>query len=190
MQGVSMKQGFFFGLIAMVMMVPSVWAQTRETAGTDQVQVGRYTTQSAQPTAELAEPLSVNAQLNFPRQTVSTVGQALDYTLIRTGYRMVDPMALSDQARSFLNLPLPESQRRMGPYSVRTILQILLSQTWTLNTDAISRQVWFELAGTSTAASAPTVARTVIQEPKVSQAEPINTSDADAKREAKLLYRK
>ena len=185
-----MKQGFFFSLIAMVMMVPSVWAQMRETACTDQVQVGRYTTQSAQPTAELAEPLSVNAQLNFPRQTVSTVGQALDYTLIRTGYRMVDPMALSDQARSFLNLPLPESQRRMGPYSVRTILQILLSQTWTLNTDAISRQVWFELAGTATAASAPTVARTVIQEPKVSQAEPINTSDADAKREAKLLYRK
>lgn len=185
-----MKQGFFFGLIAMVMMVPSVWAQTRETAGTDQVQVGRYTTQSAQPTAELAEPLSVNAQLNFPRQTVSTVGQALDYTLIRTGYRMVDPMALSDQARSFLNLPLPESQRRMGPYPVRTILQILLSKTWSLKTDAISRQVWFELADTTSAASAPVVARTVSREPTEQLVEPVTSSDVDAKRDAKLMYRK
>jgi hypothetical protein len=66
----------------------------------------------------------------------------------------------------------------------------LLSQTWTLKTDAISRQVWFELAGTATAVSAPTVARTVVQEPKVQQPEPINSSDADAKRDAKLLYRK
>ena len=184
MQGVSMKQGFFFGLIAVVLMVPTAWAQTRLVAGGDQVQVGRYTTQSAQPAAELAEPLSVYAQLNFPRQTVATVGQALDYTLIRTGYRMVDPMALSDQARSFLNLPLPESQRRMGPYSVRTILQTLLSQTWTLKTDAISRQVWFELEGSDSATASPVAA---VPEQTVQPAQPVVPQQSVANSDAQAM---
>jgi len=145
MQGVSMKHGFFLGLIAMVLAVPTTWAQTRLVAGGDQVQVGRYTTQSAQPPAELAEPLSVYAQLNFPRQTVATVGQALDYTLMRTGYRLVNVDQLSERARRFLTLPLPESQRRVGPYAVKTILETLLGTAWTLRSDPISRQVWFEL---------------------------------------------
>jgi type IV pili sensor histidine kinase/response regulator len=186
MQGVSMKQGFFCGLIAVVLMVPTTWAQTRQTAGTDQVQVGRYTTQSAQPSAELGEPLSVNAQINFPRQTVSTVGQALDYTLIRTGYRMVDPMALSEQARSFLSLPLPESQRRMGPYSAKNILRILLGSAWTLKTDPITRQVWFELAG---AVNTPTVAQTVLHAPELQPAAPANAWDVDPQREVEIMYR-
>ncbi len=140
-----MKQGFFLGLIAMVMMGQTAWAQTRLVDGGEQLQVGRYTTQSAQPPAELSDPLSVYAQLNFPRQAVATVGQALDYTLMRTGYRLVDIEALGDRARRFLSLPLPESQRRVGPYSVKNILEILLGSAWTLKTDPISRQVWFEL---------------------------------------------
>jgi type IV pili sensor histidine kinase/response regulator len=184
MQGVSMKQGFFFGLIAVVLMVPTAWAQTRLVAGGDQVQVGRYTTQSAQPAAELAEPLSVYAQLNFPRQTVATVGQALDYTLIRTGYRMVDPEALSDHARSFLNLPLPESQRRMGPYSVRTLLQVLLGNAWTLRSDPISRQVWFELDGTETAPATPVAA---VPEQTAQPSQPVPPQHSAANRDAQAM---
>ena len=83
------------------------------------VQVGRYTTQAGAPTESLSDPLSVYAQLSYPRQTVNTVGEALAHTLVRTGFRLVPAEALEEAARNFLALPLPESQRRMGPHRER-----------------------------------------------------------------------
>src|SRR5690606_15968085 len=86
------------------------------------------------------------AQLSYPRQAVESVGAALNYTLMRTGYRLVENDALTPSARAFLQLPLPESQRRMGPYQVRTILATLLGPAWALHIDPVTRQVWFSLA--------------------------------------------
>lgn len=180
-----MKQGFFLGLIAMVMMGQAAWAQTRLVDGGEQLQVGRYTTQSAQPPAELSDPLSVYAQLNFPRQAVATVGQALDYTLMRTGYRLVDIEALGDRARRFLSLPLPESQRRVGPYSVKTILEILLGSAWTLKTDPISRQVWFELDAVEPASPSASPANVA---PKASESTQAPVKDARAEHATTLSY--
>ena len=114
----------------------------------------------------------------------ATVGQALDYTLIRTGYRMVDPEALSDQARSFLNLPLPESQRRMGPYSVKTLLQVLLGNAWALRSDPISRQVWFELEGSGSAPAAPVAA---VPEQTVQPAQPVVPQQSVANSDAQAM---
>lgn len=145
MQGASMKQGFFVGLITTIFAMNSAWAQPTLVDNGAQVQIGRYTTQGIVPPTELVNPLSVYAQLNFPRQTVQTVGQALDYTLMRTGYRLVNPSALSEQARRFLDLSLPESQRQVGPYQVQAILTTLLGTSWRLMQDPITRQVWFEL---------------------------------------------
>lgn len=121
------------------------WAQAR-LVGVDQVQIGRYSTQASLPPSELADPLATYAQLAFPRQAVETVGQALNYTLMRTGYRLVELDALTPSARAFLDLPLPESQRRMGPFDVRSILTVLLGSAWTLHTDPVTRLVWFSLA--------------------------------------------
>lgn len=121
------------------------WAQAR-LVGADQVQIGRYSTQASAPPSELADPLATYAQLAFPRQAVETVGQALNYTLMRTGYRLVELDALTPSARAFLDLPLPESQRRMGPFDVRSILTVLLGSAWTLHTDPVTRLVWFGLA--------------------------------------------
>jgi conjugative transfer region protein (TIGR03748 family) len=157
MQGASMKQGFFFGLLATAFVMNSAWAQTQIVDQGKQVQVGRYTTQGTVPPPELVNPLAVYAQLNFPRQTVQTVGQALDYTLMRTGYRLVDSTALSEQARRFLGLPLPESQRQLGPFPVEAILTTLLGTSWRLLQDPITRQVWFELPA-SLSEMAPTEA--------------------------------
>ena len=64
------------------------WAQVR-VVDADQVQIGRYSTQAAEPPAELADPLAIYAQLSYPRQAVESVGAALNYTLMRTGYRLV-----------------------------------------------------------------------------------------------------
>ena len=119
-----------------------VFAQTVTPDGS-QVQVGRYTTQAGTPTESLADPLAVFAQLSYPRQTVATVGDALAHTLVRTGFRLVPAEALDESARNFLSLPLPESQRRMGPHRVSDLLKTLLGPAWQLHSDPVSRQVWF-----------------------------------------------
>jgi type IV pili sensor histidine kinase/response regulator len=108
-----------------------------------QMQVGRYTTMAADLPEVAARPLDVYAQLNFPRQVVQTVGDAIRYTLMRTGWRLVDQGALQPQAARLLDLPLPESQRTVGPYRVRTVLQVLTGQSWTWHEDQVQRQVWF-----------------------------------------------
>ena len=114
-----------------------------------QVQVGRYTTQAGAPVETLSDPLSVFAQLSYPRQTVNTVGEAMAHTLVRTGFRMVPPEALDEPARQFLALPLPESQRRMGPHRVSDLLKTLLGPAWQLNSDPVTRQVWFTRSATA-----------------------------------------
>src|SRR5690606_20748713 len=101
---------------------------------------------SADPPPEVVEPLEIVATLSYPRQTVTTIGQALAYTLLRTGYRLGDSAALPQEARDYLQLPLPESQRQIGPYRVRSILSALLGVAWQVRSDAMSRVVWIEAA--------------------------------------------
>lgn len=115
-----------------------------------QMQVGRYTTMRAAPVAQASDPLSVYVQLSYPRQIVRTVGDAIDHTLVRTGWRLVDRTALSPEAARFLQLPLPESQRTLGPYPVRTLLGVLLGNTWCWQEDPVQRLVWFTAAQAQT----------------------------------------
>lgn len=110
----------------------------------DQMQVGRYTTVRAKPAEEASQPLLVMARIHFPRQTVRTVGEAVRHTLLRTGWQLASG-GLSPDARRVLDLPLPESQRVLGPYRVRTILDVLLGSSWQWHEDPVRRTVWFTL---------------------------------------------
>ena len=118
--------------------------------GEGQMQVGRYTTTVAAPPETAARPLDVYVQLSYPRQTVQTVGDAVRHTLLRTGWRLVEPSAL--------NLPLPESQRVVGPYRARTVLEVLTGPNWQWHEDPIQRLVWFTVKADQVAAVASPVA--------------------------------
>jgi type IV pili sensor histidine kinase/response regulator len=130
-------------VLTLVTGASSLRAQLLSGDASGQTRVGRYTTQAATPPASAARPLAVVAHIHFPRSTVTTVGEAMAHTLLRTGYRMVDDAALDPHAREFLALNLPESQRVMGPYPVSTILTTLLGEAWDLKSDPLTRQVWF-----------------------------------------------
>lgn len=114
--------------------------------GNKRLMINRYTTAEAQPQQGLAEPLALVAQITFPREQVATVGEAIDYTLLRTGYALVDQQALPPDAKRFLGLPLPEAQRTLGPYSIQDMLAVLVGKAWSWHTDHVSRRVWFTLA--------------------------------------------
>ena len=123
-----------------------------------QMQVGRYTTTVAAAPETAARPLDVYVQLSYPRQTVQTVGDAVRHTLLRTGWRLVEPSALAPQAANLLNLPLPESQRVVGPYRARTVLEVLTGPNWQWHEDPIQRLVWFTVKADHVAAVASPVA--------------------------------
>jgi len=138
-------------------------------AGNDAQQVGRYTTQRATPPQSAGDPMAVVAHISFPRSTVRTVSDAMNHTLLRTGYQMAANAELGPQAVQFLALPLPESQRQLGPYQVETILGILLGAPWEIQLQPITRRVVMQLApayrsassvGTSTSHNTSTSATT------------------------------
>jgi conjugative transfer region protein (TIGR03748 family) len=127
-------------------------------ADAGQTQVGRYTVAAAQPPKDLANPLAVIATVSFPRGQVQTVGEALTYLLLRTGYRL-DEARMNEPARHVLTLPLPESHRRLGPYRVEDIVRTLIGQAWTLQVDGMVRSVAFDVQQPSDSTKAVTAAR-------------------------------
>lgn len=134
--------------LALLAMAFSAIATPQLVDGNKRLQVGRYTTTEALPQQNLNEPLALVAQLTYPREQVTTVGDAIDYTLLRTGYVLVDPPSLTTDARRFLDLPLPEAQRSLGPFSVQDMLNVLVGTAWRWHADHITRRVWFTLANT------------------------------------------
>lgn len=113
--------------------------------GDGELVLGRYTTSLAQPPVELAQPLDVVVAITFPRSTVATVGEAVQHALLRSGYRLAHS-DLAEQAQRFLLLPLPESQRQVGPYRLQAVLDLLVGSAWHWHADHAQRRVWFSSA--------------------------------------------
>lgn len=122
------------------------------------VVLGRYSTASSEPPSDLVEPIETVISLNFPRQTVRSIREAVDYTLMRSGYRL-DENSLNDAARQFLELPLPESQRQVGPYPVSAVLTVLMGSAWRAEVNRADRTVSIALKpGYAMAAAKPAAA--------------------------------
>ena len=109
----------------------------------EHLRLARYTTAAALPDPTLTQPLAVLAHVSFPRDAVTTVGEALDYLLLRTGYRLGDADA---PANALLGLPLPEAHRQLGPYSVHAIAAVLVGSAYELQVSEIDRRVVVVLA--------------------------------------------
>ncbi len=108
------------------------------------MRIARYTTAGAPPVAQAQDPMSVIARISYPRQTIRNVGDAVHHTLLRTGWRL-NESTLTGEARDVLVMPLPDSQRVVGPYEVRTILHVLLGNSWVWCEDPVRRTVTFML---------------------------------------------
>ncbi|MFE1574124.1 hypothetical protein ACFIQG_20295 [Comamonas odontotermitis] len=120
--------------------------------GGAQVRIGQYSTQSTEPAPSVSDPLAVFVQLNFPRQGVASIEDAVRYTLMRTGWNLA-PELLPPEAQAFLRLPVPESQRSLGTFRVRDVLQALTGPTWRWWQDPVHRRQWFTLAAAPSSAS-------------------------------------
>lgn len=131
--------------LALLLLATGAWATPP-----NRVRLARYTVADPTPAATVADPLAVIATIRFPREQVRTVGDAVDYLLLRTGYRMA---SADPAATALLALPLPESHRVLGPYPVRALLQVLLGESYNVNASPVDRTLAIDLRGSSSAAS-------------------------------------
>ncbi|NMG16273.1 hypothetical protein [Aromatoleum bremense] len=118
--------------IALLLTVGASWAE----AASDELHLARYSTTSITPDPSALNPLAAIATVRFPRDHVRTVGDAVDYLLLRTGYRLE---SVDSAARELFPLPLPEAHRELGPFRALTILELLVGEAYKVDASPVHR---------------------------------------------------
>lgn len=109
---------------------------------TDDIAIGRYLTVSNTSMAAQRDLLSQTVQVHFPT-SVNTIGGAMTYLLRYSGYALVAEGKQSDALKNTLKKPLPLVDRDFGPMTLRDALITLAGPAFSLEHDALNREVNF-----------------------------------------------
>ncbi len=101
---------------------------------------GRYTLVELRPDLAQRDLQRQIVNLRIPATPGSTVGDALRYVLLRSGYQLCDE---DTTLNTLFALPLPAAHLRLGPLELRQALQLLAGQPWRLTVDEHTRLVCF-----------------------------------------------
>jgi conjugative transfer region protein (TIGR03748 family) len=118
------------------------------------VRYGRYTWVDLKPDTAQQDLLQQVIDISIPGTISATVGDALGYLLLRSGYQRCE--ARDDVGRLYA-LPLPAAHLHLGPMILRDALQTLAGPAWQLQVDDVMRQVCFTRSA-DTDATLPTPA--------------------------------
>lgn len=132
----------FRPVLAIVALVVCAVVSPRSNAA--EVQVGRYSTLPALPTAAQADLLAATITVSFPAR-IYTVGEAVKYLLQRSGYRLADEQMMPPATTDLLVLPLPAVHRNLGPVTIVQALETLAGPSFHLINDPVHRLISFEL---------------------------------------------
>lgn len=130
-------------MVALALVLATLAPSTAPSAEND-VQVARYSTVAALPSAAQVEPLTAVITIIIPEQ-LTTVDEALLYVLRRSGYRLARDEAADPATSVLARQPLPEVHRRLGPITVASALTTLAGPVWSMVVDPVHRLVSFEL---------------------------------------------
>ncbi len=108
----------------------------------DNERLNRYSMRLLTADANQTDLLSSVIQTELP-SSIDTVGEAVDFILVRSGFRHIP----TDSFKNSLLLPLPAAHRVIGPVDIRTALTTIAGQPWRLHENNHHRVVWFQLAG-------------------------------------------
>jgi conjugative transfer region protein (TIGR03748 family) len=133
-------------VLALSMVLAGTGVTVRSTAYASDLQVGRYSLLSAEPTEGQTDLLATTVTVHFPAQ-IQTVGEAVGHLLQRSGYRLADTEALAPETMGLLALPLPTVHRQLGPMPLRRALETLAGPTFQLVQDPLHRLIAFEPCG-------------------------------------------
>lgn len=104
------------------------------------IRYGRYKLVELTPETAQSDLMAQVVDVSMPLSqgmTETTVGEAMRYVLLRSGYRLCEPSTAFDL------LPLPVAHAHLGPIALRDALVVLAGSAWHLQIDEVSRQVCF-----------------------------------------------
>lgn len=104
------------------------------------VRYGRYTLVEPVPEAAQQDLLLQVIDVSMPATLPATVGEALGYVLLRSGYTLCEA---DPDAAPLHHLPLPAAHLRLGPLFLRDALLTLAGPAWELHVDDVARRVCF-----------------------------------------------
>ncbi|MFV0279036.1 MAG: pili assembly chaperone [Parahaliea sp.] len=106
-------------------------------------QVGRYSVLAAGPTKGQRDLLAVTNAIDIPID-VQTVGEALQWLLRDSGYRLAGVSVMPDEVKAMLELPLPGVHRRFEPMPLQTVIGLIVGPAFDLVQDPVHRLLAFE----------------------------------------------
>lgn len=110
------------------------------------VRSGRYTLVEVVPERAQRDPMEQIVDVSIPATLMATVGEALRYVLLRTGYRLCEG---HEDTRALDALPLPAAHLELGPLTLREALEVLIGSARELEIDEVERRVCVRLMGSA-----------------------------------------
>lgn len=109
------------------------------------IRIARYAVAHLGAEAAQTDLLSVVVRVSFS-PSISTVGEALEHLLLRSGYGLASLGASDPNLPILLTRPLPQVHRTLGPIRLNEALKTLAGSAWVLTIDPVNRLISFELA--------------------------------------------
>jgi conjugative transfer region protein (TIGR03748 family) len=106
--------------------------------------IGRYLDVPNAPLSSQANLLNQTFQVRFPTSVI-TIDDAMRYLLRFSGYSLVAENSLMPETKHLLNLPLPQTDRMLGPLTLQQGLLTLAGQPFGLLVDPVHRLISFRL---------------------------------------------
>lgn len=122
---------------------PDLYADGTVTEKEPVVRYGRYTLVSTLPNADQRDLMAQIIDVSIPANMHPNVGDAMQYVLDRSGYSLC--AMDTDQASNLYSRPLPSSQYKLGPMTLRNALQVLAGPAWQVRVDEVNREVCYVL---------------------------------------------
>lgn len=104
------------------------------------IQIGRYTSVAPLPEPDEQDLLLQIVDVSIPAYVMPTVGEALRYVLLRSGYRLC---SARQEITELDLLPLPAAHLHIGPLHLVDAMKVLVGSAWTMESDGAGRIVCF-----------------------------------------------
>lgn len=86
------------------------------------------------------DPISNISSITFP-VTLKTIGQAVNYSLLPTGYDLEDRTKFDPETRIVLMRKIPRTQRSFEYTTIEQVIQSLVGNDFTINKDKVTRTI-------------------------------------------------
>lgn len=104
------------------------------------IRYGRYTFVELVPATPQQDLMQQVIDLTVPAGPDATVGVALRFVLLHSGYTLCEDR---EETRELEAFPLPAAHVRLGPLLLRDVLELLVGHAWQLEVDEANRKVCF-----------------------------------------------